>query len=196
MLNKTGRDADVLPCTSIFARDHLEIEPAEGEYIVLNFMERGHFTFGQSIDGEKWRRNFRSIASLAGKMGKVVVACHNERELSLANAVVPDMDAFLVPDDHVEFVRFYARARFGIVNRVHAAFMMASLGKPAAVIGADSRALMIGNMKLPSYYVEDVTDVAPIVEGIAAQERSYGEVSAEIRQTARRAYVALLRGVL
>lgn len=197
MLNKAGRDADVLPCTSIFARDHLEIDPAEGEYIVLNFMERGgHFTFGQSIDSEKWRRNFRLIAALAGKMGKVVVACHNERELSLAKEVVPDMDAFLVPDDHVEFVRFYARARFGIVNRVHAAFMMASLGKPAAVIGADSRALMIGNMKLPSYYVEDVDDVGPIVEGIALQERSYRDVSAEIRKEASRAYVELLRGVL
>lgn len=197
MLKFAGRDAPVLPCTSIFARDRLGISPQDGEYIVLNFMERGgHFTFGQDVDAGGWREKFRAIATLAGKMGKVVVSCHNEKEYELAAEVVPGVDRFLVPDDHVEFVRFYARARFGIVNRVHAAFMLASLGKPAAVIGLDSRALMVEKMGLPSYYVGDVGAVEPIVEGIAAQERSYGEVSAGIRDAARRAYVDLLSAVI
>ena len=197
MLNMTGRDAAVLPCTSIFARDQLGIEPEAGEYIVLNFMENGgHFTFGQTIDTEKWRRNFRSLAAGAGKMGKVVVACHNARELSLAKEVTPDVEAFLVPDDHVEFMRFYARARFGIVNRVHSAFMLSSFGKPAAVIGADTRALMIGNMKLPSYFVEDVEDIHPIVEHIAKQEHNYREVSEAVRHSARKEYVDLISKAL
>jgi len=193
MLNMVGRDAEVLPCTSIFARDYLKIEPATGEYIVLNFMENGgHFRFGQQIDREKWRSNFRAIAGMVSKMGRVVVACHNEKELALAKEVVPDMECFLVPDDHVEFMRFYARARFGIVNRVHAAFMMASLGKPATVIGADSRALMVGNLHLPSYFVEDVENIESIVEIVAEQEKSYGAVIEEVRNKARREYIRLL----
>ncbi|MFT5663256.1 MAG: hypothetical protein ACI9JR_000639 [Gammaproteobacteria bacterium] len=197
MLAMTGRDAAVLPCTSIFARDHLKIEPAAGEYIVLNFMENGgHFTFGQTIDTEKWRCNFRSLAATVSKMGKVVVACHNERELSLAKEVTPDVEAFLVPDDHVEFMRFYSRARFGIVNRVHSAFMLSSFGKPAAVIGADSRALMIGNMRLPSYFVEEVEDIDQIVGQVAEQEHSYREVSEEIRRSARRDYIDLISKVI
>lgn len=197
MLAITGRTAAVLPCTSIFARDHLKIDPVAGEYIVLNFMENGgHFTFGQSIDTEKWRCNFRSLAAAAGKMGKVVVACHNARELSLAKEVTPEMEAFLVPDDHIEFMRFYARARFGIVNRVHSAFMLSSFGKPAAVIGADSRALMISNMRLPSYFVQDVENIDPIIENIARQEHSYREVSDEIRSSARRDYIELISGAI
>lgn len=194
MLRLAGRDATVLPCTSIFARDRFQVDPAPGEYIVLNFMEGGgHFMFGQEINKEKWRVNFKKIVAQASKMGRVVVACHNQRERDLARQVAPDVESFLVPDDHVEFIKFYAAARFGIVNRVHAAFMLASFGKPAAVIGTDTRALMISNLGLPSYFVENITDVDAIVEDVAAREHSYAEEAEAVRATARAEYVALLK---
>jgi hypothetical protein len=74
--------------------------------------------------------------------------------------------------------------------------MLSSFGKPAAVIGADSRALMIGNMRLPSYFVEEVDDIDVIVDKIASQEHSYREVSEEIRSSARRDYVELINGAI
>jgi hypothetical protein len=41
---------------------------------------------------------------------------------------VPELDRFVAShDDHAELMKFYSRARFGIVNRVHAGFMLASL---------------------------------------------------------------------
>ena len=50
ILALTGNKAEVLPCTSIFARDFHNISPKSGEVIVLNFMQNGgHFTFGQPI---------------------------------------------------------------------------------------------------------------------------------------------------
>lgn len=193
MLALAGRDAPVLPCTSIYARDRLGIEPQQGEYIVLNFMENGgHFLFGQPIDAEKWRRNFRSLAAAAEKLGRVVVACHNEKERAAAARVTPDLETFIVPNDYVEYVDFYARARLGVVNRVHSAFMLASFGKPAAVIGADSRARMISNMGLPSYFVEDVEDPEAILQQVAEQEHSYVEVSEEVRKSSRAAYLDLI----
>ena len=197
MLQAAGRDAEVLPCTSIFARDNLGISAEQGEYIVLNFMENGgHFTFGQTIDKERWRENFRKIFVQTSRMGRVVAACHNERERDLVREVVPEIEAFIVPDDHVEFMRFYARARFGIVNRVHAGFMMASFGKPVAVIGTDTRALMIANLNLPSYFVEDVVDLDAIVEGIAEREDSYRDEIEDIRQRARDRYVEMIAKAL
>lgn len=197
MLNAAGRDAEVLPCTSIYARDQLQIVPEAGEYIVLNFMENGgHFTFGQTIDKARWRNNFRRIYALASRMGRVVAACHSPAERDLVREVVPDIEAFIVPGDHVEFMKFYARARFGIVNRVHAGFMLASFGKPVAVIGTDTRALMIANLGLPSYFVEDVTDPEPIVEQTAAREVGYREEIEHIRKTTRARYIKLLAEAL
>jgi hypothetical protein len=197
MLQAAGRDAEVLPCTSIYARDQLRIEPEAGEYIVLNFMENGgHFTFGQTIDKEGWRDNFRRIYALASRMGRVVAACHSPAERDLVREVVPDIEAFIVPDDHVEFMRFYSRARFGIVNRVHAGFMLASFGKPVAVIGTDTRALMIKNLSLPSYFVQDVADPEHIVEQTAAREADYRDEIEHIRTTTRERYVQLIAEAL
>lgn len=197
MLQAAGRDAEVLPCTSIYARDELHIEPEDGEYIVLNFMENGgHFTFGQTIDKQRWRDNFRRIYELTRRMGRVVAACHSRSERDLVLEVVPDIEAFIVPDDHVEYMRFYSRARFGIVNRVHAGFMLASFGKPVAVIGTDTRALMVANLDLPSYFVEEVADPEAVVEQTAAREQSYREQIEHIRAKTRERYLELLSGAL
>lgn len=197
MLNKAGRDAEVLPCTSIFAKDRLGITAMEGEYIALNFMENGgHYTLGQNIDGSLWRAQFKLLASEAKKYGRVIIACHTQGEEKLARILVPEFERFLVPNDHREFMKFYARAKFGIVNRVHAGFMMASFGKPAVVIGNDSRALMMGNLNLPSYYVGDVQDVG--VETLINQAQSrvatYADEMEAIRDRAKREYLSAMVG--
>jgi hypothetical protein len=195
MLNLAGRDAEVLPCTSIFARDRLRIAPQAGEFIVINGMEGGgHYDFGQGIDAGRWRERFRELARLAQERGRVVVACHNEAEESLAKATVPHVERFLVPNDHVEFMKFYARARFGIVNRVHAAFMMASFGKPAAVIGNDSRARMIETLNLETRFVGDVQTgvLEELLERVGAKEPTYRDEIGAIRSAAREKYLNAL----
>jgi polysaccharide pyruvyl transferase WcaK-like protein len=156
----------------------------------------GHFTFGQKIDKDKWRHNFRRIADCVEKIGDVVVACHDSKEFALANEVVPDFKTYLVPNNYIEFMKFYSKARFGIVNRVHSAFMLASFGKPATIIGNDSRALMANNLKLPSYYVENVEDAEEVVSNVFELEKIYHETSSVIREAAKKQYISLLTNIL
>ncbi|MBE0626763.1 MAG: polysaccharide pyruvyl transferase family protein [Burkholderiales bacterium] len=199
MLRKAGRDAVVLPCTSIFARDRLGLTAGVGEYIVLNFMENGgHFTFGQRIDRNLWRSQFQQLAREARKHGRVVIACHNIGEEKLAQQLVPDLERFLVPNEHSEFMKFYARAKWGIVNRVHAGFMMASFGKPAVVIGNDTRALMINNLDLPSVFVGDVQSigVGALVNRAQSRASTYIDEIEEIRSNAKRSYVSAIGDAL
>lgn len=199
LLARAGRHADVLPCPSIFARDRFGIAPAAGEYIVLNFMERGgHFAFGQSIDASEWRANFALLVTAAQKMGRVVLSCHSKEEYRLAGEFLPSVERFIVPNDHVEFMRFYARASFGVVNRVHAAFMMASLGKPVAVIGSDSRALMIENLGLPHCFVSDANyDVlCALLDTVRSRVGTYREEAEAFRVSARRTYCGRMAAAL
>ena len=199
MLALAGREAKVLPCTSIFARERLHIHPEPGEYIVLNFMENGgHYTFGQNIDGQLWRRNFVKIAEMVSKMGRVVLACHTSREESLARELVPGLERFLIPNEHVAYMEFYARAKWGIFNRVHGAFMLASFGRPAAVIGNDSRARMIENLGLSAYFVNDIAHVGldNVVEGVRARCSEYADQHAMIRAAAKAQYIQELQRVL
>ncbi len=53
-------------------------------------------------------------------------------------------------------MRFYSKAKLGIMNRVHGAFMMASFGKPSIIIGNDSRARMAEEIGLKSYFVNEI----------------------------------------
>lgn len=199
MLNKAGRDAAVLPCASIFARDRSRLTATRGEYIVLNFMENGgHYTFGQSIDSNLWRSQFKQIAIEAKKHGRVVVACHTSGEQKLAKQLVPEFDRFLVPNDHLEFMKFYSRTKFGVVNRVHAGFMMASFGKPVVVVGNDSRALMIENLNLPSFFVGDVQQIGAEALIGHAQSRvsTYIDEIEEVRSSAKSEYLSAIAGAL
>ncbi len=199
MLNLAGRDAEVLPCTSIFARDYLNISPRKGEYIVVNFMENGgHYTFGQNINALKWRRNFVSIVKKLQLHGRVVAACHTPTEERQVKELVPHIDTYIVPDEHVAYMDFYAGARFAIVNRVHAGFMMASFGKPAVVIGNDSRALMVKSLNLVSHYVEDVSDVLidKMIDELISREYNYQEEMEEIRSKTRSAYAEKISAAL
>ena len=68
-------------------------------------------------------------------------------------------DRAFYSDDYRAYLRLYSGARWGIMNRVHGAFALASLGKPrAAVVGSDSRARMAGVLGMPEVFVNDATD--------------------------------------
>lgn len=199
MLNFAGRSADVLPCTSLFARDRHSINPKNGSYIVVNFMENGgHYTFGQNIDTAAWRKNFITITERLTALGRVVIACHSPAEENLAKAAFPTIERFLVPNNYIEFMKFYSGARMGIVNRVHAGFMLASLGKPATIIGNDSRALMIKSLGLDSYYVEDVDKwtIDNIIFNLFSREKYYPDEAEFIRENSRIKYLEKLSQAL
>ena len=156
MLMNAGADAPVIPCPSLFAVDEHHIKPETGDYVVLNFMDiAGHYSF-QSIDATAWRRTFQRFYERIKNTTRLVFVCHDAQELEFAHSFDPDVETFH-SDNYVDYLHCYARARFGIVNRLHAAYALAGLGKPSLVIGNDSRTLMAKQIGLKYLYVDDVT---------------------------------------
>ncbi len=157
VLSKIGLDVPVIPCSSIFAIDEHGLKNEGEEYVVVNYMKGGaHYTFGQKIDIEKWEREFKKFYFELKEKERVIVSCHNQKEVDEALEFDPKAEIFFVQDDYVEYMKFYSKAKFGIMNRVHGAFLMASYGKPSLVIGNDSRARMAEEIGLKHYFVNDV----------------------------------------
>jgi hypothetical protein len=77
-------------------------------------------------------------------------------ELRLAARLLPQIPRFY-SRDHRAYLGVYARATAGVVNRVHAAFALASFGRPAVVVGNDSRARMVEMLDTTSLYAGDVS---------------------------------------
>ena len=157
VLNNVGVDAPVIPCSSIFAIDEYNLKNEGEEYVVLNYMKGGgHYTFGQKIDFEKYRKEFAKFYFELKKRERVIISCHNRKEVKEVIAFDPRAEIFYKKNDYLAYMKFYSKAKFGIVNRVHAAFILASFGKPSIVIGNDSRALMPKEIGLKTYFVNDI----------------------------------------
>jgi len=198
VLRLAEREGVLLPCTSIFAVDRLGIAPAPGEFIVLNYMPAGgHFMLGQKIDPAEWERRFVALARRLAAQSRVILVCHNEKEMAAAKMLLPGMETFY-SDDYRAYLRLYSRACWGIMNRVHGAFALASLGKPAAVVGSDSRARMAGLLGLPEVFVNAATD--DWLDATAAQleekRATFPQEIARLKAHAAKNYIARLRAAL
>jgi len=157
VFSKIGIDVPVIPCSSIFAIDEHGLKDEGTEYVVVNYMKGGaHYTFGQKIDIKKWEEEFKKFYFELKEKERVVVSCHNQKEVDEALEFDPKAEVFYVKDDYLAYMKFYSKAKFGIMNRVHGAFLMASYGKPSIVIGNDSRARMPEEIGLKHYFVNDV----------------------------------------
>jgi len=156
ILNSIGLDAPVIPCPSIFAIEQHGATSRGEEYLVLNYMEGGgHYILWRNIDRNKWKSEFVKFYCELKKHDNVRLVCHDRKELQEAKKLDPQADVFY-SNDYLDYIDFYSRAKFGIVNRVHGAFVMASFGKPAVVIGNDSRAKMVSEIGLESLFVNKV----------------------------------------
>lgn len=157
VLNKINLEAPVIPCSSIFAIDQHQLKNEGEEYVVLNYMKGGaHYTFGQDIDFDKWKEEFKKFYFEIKKKERVIFSCHNKKEVKEALELDPEAEIHYEKHDYLAYMKFYSKAKFGIMNRVHGAFLMASFGKPSIVIGNDSRARMLSEIGLQSFYVNDV----------------------------------------
>jgi hypothetical protein len=162
VLNSLGLDAPVIPCSSIFARDQLGIEPSDPSFVALNYMRGGaHYSFGQKIDYDKWEKAFREFYNQIKISERCIFVCHNQAEVNEARKIDSKANIFF-SQDYVDYLRLYSQAKYGIMNRVHGAFMLAGFGRPSFVVGNDSRACMAKEIGLRNAFVNDV-DVTRLI---------------------------------
>lgn len=191
VLGKLGINVPVIPCPSLFGCNRLGVVPQNPEYIALNFMRLGgHYDFEKNVDVKQWERNFVGFVNyLVGQNEKVLLVCHNHNELLEAKNILPEIPRFIASTAR-EYLECYARSRYFIGCRVHGAFATASLGKPAFVIGSDSRSKMLGQIGLPYEHVDKVCidSLVDIKEYLESMRSSYTDKISIIKNEARDSY--------
>jgi len=156
ILASAGLDSELIPCPSIFAIDEYGLKPGEKKYLIMNYMNiGGHYTFGKKIERGRWLKELKSFYDYIRNEEEVLFVCHSKKELKDAKLIHPDVKTFY-SDNFIDYMKIYANAKYGIMNRVHGAFLMASYGAPSFVIGNDSRATMTNEIGLESMFINDV----------------------------------------
>jgi polysaccharide pyruvyl transferase len=197
ILNQLGLDAPVLPCPSIFARDNLKVDPKEPEFVALNFMPLGgHFGLGQDIDSSRWTRVYSDFARQIAKRNRVVLVCHDAGECEAASRAMPDISRVIATSAQ-KYLDIYSRARYYVGCRVHAAYATASFGRPAFIIGSDTRARMSEIIGLKNIYVNDATAAVLMAQAEEMENswKQYRDMFQDIRQKTLAGYTELLQNV-
>lgn len=165
LLTSLGLDHLCLPCSALFAADFHQVFRAEPRLVVMNYMPGGgHYDLGQGIDRQQWEERFLRIYRELSARERVVVACHSASEVRAIRGILPEAETFFSPD-YRAYLRLFAHASLGVVNRVHAGVALAGLGIPSVVIGTDTRAKMANLLGLPVFFVGDAQP-ATILEHI------------------------------
>jgi hypothetical protein len=197
ILKSAGHDAPVLPCTSLFAVDEYSMKNNGQDYVVVNFMPRGaHHTFGQAIDQKKWLEKFSRFYFQLKRLERVIFSCHNREEYDRAHLIDPQAELFFSASQSARYLDFYSRAKLGIFNRVHGAMALASLGKPALVVGGDTRTRMLEEIGLPVLFVNEA-DTPALMNGYEEPLRlikTFPEHISSIKAQAFNDYVNILAG--
>lgn len=194
VLELAGVEAIILPCPSLFARDLNGLENRGAKYVALNYMPGGgHFELGSSFDPAEWERTFVSFARELVRTERCVLVCHDRRELHAARILLPELEVFY-SQDHREYMKVYSQASFGVVNRVHAAFALASFGRNALVVGNDSRARMAEMIGLQCMFVGDATSTAlrDACARLRQEQPDFEESVLAQREMWRRQYIEVL----
>lgn len=198
ILRHAGLNAPLLPCPSLFARDHHGLAPSRPEFLALNYMPMGgHYRFDQRIDQDAWDLAFVAFARAAARREPCLMVCHNRDEYRAAARLLPDLPRFH-SSNYRDYLAIYARARGGVVNRVHGAFALASFGRPALVVGNDSRARMAAQIGMPSLHVAEATpERLQSAWGTLEQDaRGCQDRLESLREAVRARYLELLSTVL
>ena len=198
ILNRLQLDAPVIPCPSIFARARMNILTDEPEYLAVNYMpDGGHYDFSQIIDSQRWEKTFLAFYEQVSKKIPVVVVCHDRKELAVASKLFPGNRIFVAKNAR-EYLKFYSRAKFYVGCRVHAAFACASFGRPAFVIGSDTRAKMVSEIGLRSIFVNEATleVLLMALDELETGRKAYSDQFEDIKQKASVAYRDALSSVL
>lgn len=148
----------IIPCPSIFAIDNFGVKKKKSSYIALNLMEYGgHYDLESNVKKEFLKNIFIEFYNTISKLYEVVFVCHDINELNYVKSINPDFDCFYERNDYKAYLNFYSEALYGVLNRVHGAFILKSMDIPVFLIGNDSRAQMCDLINVEHSFVNDIT---------------------------------------
>jgi hypothetical protein len=200
LIKEMGRESYLIPCAAFLIGYWYERERishklnSNDNYIIINYQKKGsNEDWGQNIDELMWRNEIINLHNSLARRHEVVFLCHNSVEYKLAKSLNLSSKIYL-PMSDIEYGKIIAKSKAALVNRLHAAIPLASMGIPSIVIGNDTRLEAAKMLGLKTFWVKNVnsnlleTEIESLImEAIKEKERLY-----YLRQETREKYKELL----
>ena len=189
---------ELLACPAFHAARRVNAgRPAPARQVLaVNLMELGgHYLLKPENDPKRWSDLILQTLPRLRERYELVFVAHDEAEVRfLRHCNYPHEQIFHSPD-YRDYLSLYSRVGGIVANRVHAAVCVAGFGRPAVVLGTDSRIGICRPIGIPAIDTGEATSDW-IVDSINEQMDRRDELMAErlaLREDTAGQYAALIR---
>jgi len=199
ILYALGIEHDVLPCTAFHASRRSRFLGSYGEVIGINLMPfAGHYKLKEDIDEGTWKVTIKAFLDELRKRHSLFFIAHDSSEKEF-------MKSFLGPGEVIfhslhwrDYLPVYAKCSVVMASRVHGAVCAAGFGRPAVIVGNDSRLLIGDYIGIPSLYVSQAraNELVDLIERAIAMQHTERDRLLTLREeSAHRYRKAILEGL-
>jgi hypothetical protein len=200
ILYALGIEHEPLPCAAFHAARRSNLKGTFGRGVVaVNFMPYGgHLRLRDDIDEHAWDVTCRELINSLRKHHRILFVAHDIPETAFMERYREPGEVIFRSGSWRDYLPVYARSEAVVANRVHGAVCAAGFGRPAVIIGNDTR-LQIGDyIGIPSLYVMEAKAdrlVDLIEDGIRGQKAEAERLIHLREESATRYRTAIADGI-
>lgn len=157
----------VLPCSAFHAARRVNPAPVVNNLVGINLMPYGgHFRLKDDLNNDVWMESIYSFLRQLRSRHRIMFIAHDRMEVEFMDQFKSGDEVVFHSRDYHDYFQAYASCQVVLANRVHGAVCAAGFGRPAIIVGNDTR-LQIGDyIGLPSRYVGNVSseEIVHLVE--------------------------------
>ena len=199
ILYALGLEHDVLPCAAFHASRRLKPMNDYGDTLGVNLMPfSGHYKLKEDIDEKAWTMTVGAFLSDLRERHSLLFIAHDPSEKEFMEHYLASGEAIFYSPRWRDYLPVYGKCTAVIASRVHGAICAAGFGRPAVIVGNDTRLLIGDYVGIPSIYVSKAKsdDIVDLLEaGIATQRTERDRLFTLREESADRYRNAILEGL-
>jgi hypothetical protein len=198
-LTKLGIEHELLACPAFHAARRTRGSKVTRNVLAVNLMrDAGHHLIKPANDPARWHLTVQTVLPELRKRHHLLFVAHDAAEAEYQRQLVQGGEMVFFSNDYRDYLALYATVQGIFANRVHGGVCVAGFGRPAVLVGTDSRVGIARPIGIPAI---DEAHVTPdwILQSVAEQFSRGNDVYRErmkLRESSAQHYVARLRSIL
>lgn len=189
---------ELLACPAFHAARRTPGSRITRDVLAVNLMhDAGHHLIKSQNDPARWRNVVETVLPNLRQRHRLLFVAHDAAEAEYQRQFAQPGEMVFVSNDFRDYLALYSTVQGILANRVHGAVCVAGFGRPAVIVGTDSRIGIARPIGIPAI---DEAEVTPqwILQSIADQFSRGDEIYRQrvrLRESSANHYVSRLRSV-
>jgi polysaccharide pyruvyl transferase WcaK-like protein len=202
-LTHVGVEHELMACPALHAARRVAsgktLSADRNNLLAINLMElAGHYQLKPQTDGNAWQKIIQELLPALRARYRLLFVAHDEAERKFMTQLRTADEVLFFSPDYRDYLEVYSRVGGMVANRVHGALCVAGFGRPAVIIGNDSRIGIARPIGIPAIDSADAT-MEWILKSLESQMSRRDEVRRrllDLRESTARQYVKKIRKAL